>query len=51
MTVLNESTVAGVIGGTLSSVFATLHLVNAMETIVLSVLGAVISFLVSLGME
>lgn len=51
MTGHSESTLAGVIGGTLSSIFATLHLVNAVETIVLSVLGAVVSFLVSLGME
>jgi hypothetical protein len=42
---------AGVIGGILSSIFATLHLVDTLETIVLSIIGAVVSFLVSLAME
>jgi uncharacterized membrane protein YgaE (UPF0421/DUF939 family) len=51
MTGLSESAVAGVIGGTLSSILATLHLVNAVETIVLSAVGAVVSFMVSLVLE
>lgn len=51
MTGRSESAVAGMIGGTLSSILATLHLVNAIETIVLSAIGAIVSFLVSLAME
>jgi hypothetical protein len=51
MTGLSESAVAGVIGGTLSSILTTLHLVNAVETIVLSAIGAVVSFMVSLALE
>jgi hypothetical protein len=51
MTVHSANTVAGVIGGTLSSIFASLHLLNLVETIVLSVIGAVVSFAVSVVME
>jgi uncharacterized membrane protein YeaQ/YmgE (transglycosylase-associated protein family) len=44
-------TVSGVVGGTLSSFFASLQTQSLVETVVLSVIGAVVSFAVSAGLE
>ena len=43
--------VSAVIGGTMSSVFATLHTQSLSETIILSIIGAVVSFAVSAVLE
>jgi hypothetical protein len=43
-------TVAGVIGGTLFSIFANLNAQSLVETIVLAVIGTVVSFAVSLAL-
>jgi hypothetical protein len=51
MTAHSVSTVSGVIGGTLSCVFASLRASNLVETVMLSVIGAVVSFAVSLALE
>jgi len=40
-----------VVGGTLSSLFASLQTQNLVETVVLSVIGAVVSFAVSAVLE
>ena len=48
MTTYPVCTAAGVIGGTLSSLFATIQVSTLTETMVLSALGAIVSFLVTL---
>jgi len=51
MTDLSVCTVAGVVGGTLSSLFASLQPQNLVETVMLSVIGAVVGFAVSAALE
>lgn len=47
----NTYAVSGVIGGTIFSIFANLRAESLVETIVLSVMGTVVSFAVTLGLE
>lgn len=48
---INVCTISGVVGGTLSSIFASLQTQSLVETIVLSMIGAVVSFAVSAMLE
>jgi hypothetical protein len=45
------STIAGTAGGTLLAVFSNLHMDDLVKTTVLAVLGAVVSFTVTLAMK
>jgi len=47
----NFCKVAGVIGGTVSSILANLHAHNVIETVMMSIIGAVVSFLTSYFLE
>lgn len=44
-------TVAGTAGGTLLTVFANIHSEDVVKTVVLALIGAVVSFSISLGMK
>jgi len=44
-------TVAGTAGGTLLTIFANIHSEDVVKTIVLALVGAVVSFSISLGMK
>gem|GEM_PF-2291382 len=47
----NANTACGVIGGTLASIRVTQHMESVTETIVLSLIGAVVSFIASYLLE
>lgn len=47
----HQGTAAGTLGGTLLSVFATIQSGDVAKTIILATVGAVVSFVVSLGMK
>jgi mannitol-specific phosphotransferase system IIBC component len=47
----HHGTVAGAVGGTLLSIFASIHSGDVTKTIILATVGAVVSFLVSLGLK
>lgn len=47
----HHGTAAGTLGGTLLSVFATIQTGDITKTIILATVGAVVSFLVSLGLK
>ncbi len=44
-------TVAGTAGGTLLTIFANIHSEDVVKTVVLALIGAVVSFSISLGMK
>lgn len=44
-------TVAGTAGGTLLTIFANIHSEDVVKTAVLAIIGAVVSFSISLGMK
>ena len=47
----HHGTAAGTVGGTLLSVFATIQSGDIAKTIVLAAVGAVVSFVVSVGLR
>ena len=47
----HHGTAAGTAGGTLLSIFATIQSGDVTKTIVLATVGAVVSFVVSLGLK
>jgi hypothetical protein len=47
----HHGTAAGTLGGTLLSVFASIQSGDITKTIILATVGAVVSFLVSLGLK
>ena len=53
MTVHNNhgGTVAGTVGGTLLTIFANIHSDDVIKTIVLASIGAVVSFVISIGLK
>ena len=44
-------TVAGTVGGTLPTIFANIHSDDVIKTVVLACIGAVVSFVISVGLK
>lgn len=47
----HSGTIAGTAGGTLLSLFASVHSEDIVKTVVLALVGAIVSFAVSLGLK
>lgn len=47
----HHGTAAGTVGGTILSIFASIHSGEVTKTIILATIGAIVSFLVSLGLK
>ena len=47
----HHGTAAGTVGGTLLSIFASIQSGDITKTVILATLGAIVSFLVSLGLK
>ena len=47
----HHGTAAGTLGGTVLSIFATIQSGDVTKTIILATIGAVVSFVVSLGLK